>query len=192
MLREFQSAENFKLFGFMKTSTSSSRSKQTPSRAARPVRTAAGVAQITSILVPIDFSNPSTKALRYAIALAGQFGAKIIPLYVVELPEVVGLFQLLLNDDEIKKTYEAKLLKFARKAFAPVAMIDHPLVRKGHPHREIVEAARTLKSDIIVISTHGYSGVTRAFLGSVTERVVREAPCPVLVVRDQEHDFVRL
>lgn len=52
------------------------------------------------------------------------------------------------------------------------------------------EAARTLKVDLIVISTHGYTGVNRALLGSVTERVVREAPCPVLVVREHEHEFI--
>ena len=148
-------------------------------------------AKISSILVPVDFSNPSSKALRYAVALANQFGAKITPLFVVELPEVVGMFQLLLDDDEIQATCKAKLMKFARKASVPGRLIDNALVRKGRPHREIVDAARTLKSDLIVISTHGYSSVTRVLLGSVTERVVREAPCPVLVVRDNEHDFIK-
>lgn len=147
-------------------------------------------AKVESILVPIDFSNPSTKALKYAVALARQFSAKIVPLFVVELPEAVGMFQLLLDDDEIKESCQAKLLKFARKSAVPAGMIDHALVRKGRAHREITEAARTLKSDLIVISTHGYSGMTRALLGSVTERVVREAPCPVLVVRDRQHEFV--
>ena len=148
-------------------------------------------ATISSILVPVDFSSPSSKALKYAVALARQHGAKIIPMFVVELSEIVGMFQLLLDDNEIKATCEAKLLKFARKASAPGTMIDHVLVRKGRPYREIVDAARTLKSDLIVISTHGYSGVTRALVGSVTERVVREAPCPVLVVRENEHEFVK-
>jgi nucleotide-binding universal stress UspA family protein len=175
----------------MKTATDTSLPKIARPNAARHATSANYSAQITSILVPIDFSNASTKALKYAIALARQYGAKITPLFVTELPEIVGIFQLILNDDEIKTTFEAKLLKFARKASAPATMIDHALVRKGRPHREIVEAARTLKSDLIVISTHGYSAVTRALLGSVTERVVREAPCPVLVVREQEREFVK-
>ena len=146
--------------------------------------------KVSSILVPVDFSNPSTKALRYAVALANQFGAKITPLFVVELSELVGMFQLLLDDDEIQATCKAKLLKFARKASVPAHLIENALVRKGRPYREIVDAARTLKSDMIVISTHGYSAMTRVLLGSVTERVVREAPCPVLVVRDKEHEFI--
>lgn len=185
------SAGNLNPFMVMKTATETSLRKRTPLKSTRPAPSAKGSAHIASILVPIDFSNPSTKALKYAAALAEQFGAKITPLFVLELPEVVGMFQLLLDDDEIKTTCEAKLLKFARKALVPGAMIDHPLVRKGRPHHEITEAARTLKSDLIVISTHGYSGMTRTLLGSVTERVVREAPCPVLVVRDQQHEFVR-
>jgi universal stress protein A len=143
-----------------------------------------------SILVPIDFSKASAKALVYASALAKQFGAKITPLFVVELPEVVGMFQLLLDDDEMKEACRAKLAKFVRKAALPGELVNSPLVRQGRPHREITEAARTLKVDLIVISTHGYTGVNRALLGSVTERVVREAPCPVLVVRQHEHEFV--
>jgi universal stress protein A len=148
-------------------------------------------ATITSILTPIDFSSASTKALVYAAALAKQFGAKITPLFVVELPEVVGLFQLLLDDDEMKEACRKKLAKFIRKAHIPAELLNAGVVRKGRPHHEITEAARTLKVDLIVISTHGYTGVNRALLGSVTERVVRGAPCPVLVVREHEREFIR-
>jgi universal stress protein A len=147
-------------------------------------------ATLTSILVPIDYSSASTKAVVYATVMAKQFGTKITPLFVIELPEIVGMFQLLLEDDEMKEVCKSKLLKFMRKASVPGDLIANVLVRKGRPHREITEAARTLKVDLIVISTHGYTGVNRAFLGSVTERVVREAPCPVLVVREREHEFV--
>lgn len=147
-------------------------------------------ATLKSIMVPIDFSNASTKALTYAVALAKQSGAKITPIFVVELPEVVGLFQLLLEEDEMKEACKGKVLKFLRKASVPHDVIADVLVRKGRPHHEITDAARTLKVDLIVISTHGYTGVNRAILGSVTERVVREAPCPVLVVREREREFV--
>jgi universal stress protein A len=164
---------------FMKTTTRRSSKRETPS------------ATVESILVPIDFSNASRKALVYAAALAKQFGAKITPLYVVDLPEVVGMFQLLLDDEEMKEVSKSKLVKFLRKASVPGDLVATVLVRKGRPHREITEAARTLKVDLIVISTHGYTGVNRALLGSVTERVVRAAPCPVLVVREREHEFVQ-
>ena len=149
-------------------------------------------AKLTSILVPIDFSSASTKAVVYAAAMAKQFGAKITPLFVVELPEIVGIFHLLLEDGEMKDVCKSKLLKFMRKASVPGELIADVLVRKGRPHREITEAARTLKVDLIVISTHGYTGVNRALLGSVTERVIREAPCPVLVVREREHEFIQM
>jgi universal stress protein A len=145
---------------------------------------------LKSILVPVDFSNASTKALVYAAALANQFGAKITPIFVVELPEVVGMFQLLLDDDEIKEVCRGKLSRFIRKTRVPADLVNPPVIRKGRPHHEITEAARTLKVDLIVISTHGYTGVNRALLGSVTERVVRESPCPVLVVREHEHEFI--
>jgi nucleotide-binding universal stress UspA family protein len=65
-----------------------------------------------------------------------------------------------------------------------------PEVRFGKPHEAIAEAARNLNASLVVISTHGYSGIKRAVLGSTTERVVRTAPCPVLVVRENERDFV--
>ena len=64
------------------------------------------------------------------------------------------------------------------------------LVRLGQPHREITEAAKELHVDLIVLATHGYTGLKHAFLGSTAERVVRHAPCPVLTVREREHDFV--
>ena len=147
-------------------------------------------ATLSSILVPVDFSNSSTKALIYAATLAKQFGAKITPLFVIELPEIVGVFQLLLDDDEMKEACRGKLAKFIRKARISADLVNAAVVRKGRPYREIADAARTLKVDLIVISTHGYTGVNRALLGSVTERVVREAPCPVLVVREHEHDFI--
>ena len=64
------------------------------------------------------------------------------------------------------------------------------LVRSGSPAIEIIAAAKELDADVIVISTHGYTGLTHVFLGSVAEHVVRRAPCPVLVVREKEHEFI--
>src|SRR3954469_13981980 len=141
--------------------------------ATKPNEKESSIAALRSILVPLDFSKSSAKALVYAAALAKQFGAKITPLYVIELPEVVGLFQLLLDDDEMNEACRAKLAKFLRKAAIPGELVNAGVVRTGKPPREIAEAARTLKVDLIVISTHGYSGVNRALLGSITERVVR-------------------
>ena len=148
---------------------------------------------IKSILAPIDFSDASVKALTYATSLAVQYGAKVTLLYVIEplgVPDFVRAFPLMMENDEIVATCKGKLLKLARKSGVPAKMIAGVVIRQGRPYREITEAARTLKVDVVVISTHGYSGVAHALLGSVTERVIREAPCPVLVVREEEHEFV--
>jgi nucleotide-binding universal stress UspA family protein len=149
--------------------------------------------QISSILAPVDFSEASMKALTYATRLAEQYGAKLTLLYVIEpvvIPDFVTAFPLMMENDQLAATCKSKLIKVARKAGVPAKMIENVVVRHGRPFREITEAARTLKVDLIVISTHGYSGVAHALLGSVAERVVREAPCPVLVVREHEHEFV--
>jgi nucleotide-binding universal stress UspA family protein len=69
-------------------------------------------------------------------------------------------------------------------------LLQKTLVREGRSFHEIADAARTLKVDLIIISTHGHTGLKHALLGSTTERVVRHAPCPVLVVREREREFV--
>jgi nucleotide-binding universal stress UspA family protein len=84
---------------------------------------------------------------------------------------------------------KAKLVILAHKEigkFIPVI----PQVRAGKPYEEIVTAAKRLEADLIIISTHGRTGLKHALLGSTTERVVRYAPCPVLVVRERERDSV--
>ncbi len=148
---------------------------------------------IKSILVPVDFSDPSKKALKYAAALAGQFGAKLSLLYVIEplgTPDFMRSFPLIMEGEEMEETCKARLAKFAGQCAVKPKMVERMVVRRGRPFVEITDAARTLKADIIVISTHGYSGVTHAFMGSVTERVVRRATCPVLVVRENEREIL--
>ena len=70
------------------------------------------------------------------------------------------------------------------------ALVEALLVRDGAPFDEICKAAKEIESDLIVIATHGYTGLKHVFLGSTAERVVRHAPCPVLIVRERERDFV--
>lgn len=168
--------------------------KITPNQAAVRSPCAKAAPCIRSILAPIDFSQASVKALTYATSLAEQYGAKITLLYVIEplgVPDFVRAFPLMMENDEIVATCKSKLAKLARKAGVPAKLIENVIIRQGRPYREITDAARTLKVDLLVVSTHGYSGVAHALLGSVTERVVREAPCPVLVVRQHEHEFVQ-
>jgi nucleotide-binding universal stress UspA family protein len=140
---------------------------------------------VRSILVPFDFSAPSEKALDYAVALANQFGAKLTLLNVVEpmaTPDF-AYYPLVMENDKIVANAKKHLGQVCTKAGIDQNLLEQTLVRNGIPYREITDAARTLKADLIVISTHGYSGLAHVFMGSTAERVVRHAECPVLVVR---------
>jgi universal stress protein A len=169
------------------------KSKATPKD--RPLSLSPGASSrgIKSILVPVDFSKASTKALVYAESLCEQFGATMTLLYVIEpiaAADFMYAFPLTLGQDEVRANAKARLEKFARKNRVKRTLVEKVLIRNGRPFHEISEAARTLKVDLIVISTHGYSAFNLAIMGSVTERVVRHAPCPVLVVRESERDFI--
>lgn len=136
-----------------------------------------------NILLPIDFSESTDKVLDYAVPLAGKFCAKIVLLHVVEpmiYPPEAGFVPV----DETKVIQAAKRrLKQIGEGISPSNLSVKSLVRLGSPYHEISEAARELKADMIVISTHGYTGLKHVFMGSTAERVVRHAPCPVLVLK---------
>jgi nucleotide-binding universal stress UspA family protein len=146
------------------------------------------------ILVPIDFSDFSKNALKYAIPFAEQFRASIDLLYVVE-PAIypadfsfgqVGFPNV---EEELRKrgTEELDLLvKREIKRRVPARFS----VRTGKPFYEINQYAKEEDIDLIIIATHGHSGVEHILFGSTAEKVVRKAPCPVLVVRSGEKEFV--
>lgn len=143
---------------------------------------------IESILVPLDFSAPSMKALDFAVTFARQFKAKLTLLHVVEpvgTPDFAASFPLVMEDDQMKAEAKKELERAVKAARVPRGIVEKILVRFGRSFHEIANAARTRKVDLIIISTHGYSGLKHALLGSTTERVVRHAPCPVLVVRQR-------
>ena len=157
------------------------------------VATVASGVQLKKVLVPIDFSEPSLKALKYAVAFAGQFGASICLVHVVEPASFLNDVRnvpLAVSDREVANTLHHKLVMLARKEIDPLTPV-HPLVCIGKPFDEIVKTAKTFNADLIIIATHGRTGFKRAILGSTAERVVQHAPCPVLVVRQKEHDFVQ-
>ena len=144
--------------------------------------------RIKSILVPVDFSPPSKKALDYAVAVARRFKAKLTLLHVVEpvaMRDFAASFPLAMENDELVATAKKHLEKVVKAARLPRAILEKVLVRFGRSFHEIAEAARSRKVDLIIISTHGYTGLKHALLGSTTERVVRHAHCPVLVVRQR-------
>ena len=149
--------------------------------------------ELRNILVPIDFSEPSKKALRYATYFAKQNGSKITLLHVIEpmpiYPDAAGPVIMAPDPspDEAKKAFR----RLCEEEHVEASLIQKTLLWMGTPHHEITEAARELEADLIIIATNGYAGLAHVLLGSTTERVVRHAPCPVLVVREKEREFLR-
>jgi nucleotide-binding universal stress UspA family protein len=145
--------------------------------------------KIRHLLVPIDFSKLSEKALRYAVGIAGQFGAEITLMHVVEqvVTATDWVYPFTLADFPIARdTLTKKLGELAKDT----GVKTNTVVHMGNPARQIVDTAREREVDLIVLSTHGYTGLKHALLGSVAEKVVRHAPCPVLTVRPNERDFL--
>ena len=149
--------------------------------------------QLKKLLVPIDFSESSLKALKYAVAVAGQFGASVCLVHVVEPASFLNDLRnvpLAVSDREVANKLHHKLVMLARKEVDPLTPV-HPLVCIGKPFDEIVRTAKTFQADLIIIATQGRTGFKRPFLGSTAERVVQHAHCSVLVVRQKAHDFVQ-
>ncbi|MFC1499397.1 universal stress protein [Candidatus Zixiibacteriota bacterium] len=145
---------------------------------------------IASILLPSDFSDEAGDAAPVALELARHFGAKLNLFHCVEqdVPPpyyaagITSIFEL--NED---------ILAVSRKHLAELLtddeadVIDHEfIVREGRSPFEIVAFAREAAVDLIVMATHGYSGFEQALLGSTTDRVIRNAPCPLLVIRSAQ------
>lgn len=151
--------------------------------------------QLTKILVPVDFSNFANKALDYALAFAEQFQARIILMHVVEpavLPESSAVVTTALDNlnEDLRQVAQQKLDELQRTKLAG-RVPSEVHVRLGRAFSEIAAAAADLEVDLIILATHGYTGLKHVFLGSTAERVVRHAPCPVLTVRHPEHDFLQ-
>ena len=148
------------------------------------------------ILVPTDFSDHSHNALRYAAAFADKFGAEIFLLHVfqdlaVSQPEAVTVGPPIMAPiEQFMASAQASLERLIKDSkFAGLTI--HTEVRPGAPFEEIVQFATDKDIDLIVMGTHGRGWLAHVLLGSVTEKVVRKAPCPVLTVRHHEHEFVQ-
>lgn len=149
--------------------------------------------KMRKILVPVDFSNPSQIAIRYARPFAEQFGAALTLLHVIEpvmYPVEFGYMPIEPQEAEEQRIAEIqrRLKQLGKELGATVPV--QSLVRVGRAWKEVVDTAKAQETDLIVVATHGYTGLQHALLGSVAEKIVRHAPCPVLVVRPEEHDFL--
>jgi nucleotide-binding universal stress UspA family protein len=148
--------------------------------------------ELRRILAPTDFSDHSTHALRYAVSLAERLGATLYLMHV--LPEVVtpvGPEPMLLPTVPVEYYAETEKtsLESLRDALKPewgTPPSVQAVVRWGDIVANIVSYAQEIEADLIVVATHGRSGLSHVLMGSVAERIVREAACPVLTVRDTQ------
>ena len=151
---------------------------------------------IKNVLVATDFSECSDAALTYARALAGTFGARLHVLHVVEFvgaADVMGM-----GGYAVAMPISTRSWKLGTSAARPADLGERspdpsrqgPLVTGETPAHAIVEYANAEPIDLIVVGTHGRRGISHLVLGSVAEKVVRMAPCPVLTVRHPEREFV--
>ncbi|HEU5245963.1 MAG TPA: universal stress protein [Candidatus Udaeobacter sp.] len=144
--------------------------------------------KIERILVPLDFSPASMEALDYAVSLAKQFRAAIHLLHVHppdEATSMPGAAHLLLQSAEAIERLNEELTGIHRKRVEPFRP-ENCHIRAGRPYQEIIGLAREIDADLIVLSTRGHSGLKHLLLGSTAERVVRGAPCPVLIARKRK------
>jgi len=153
------------------------------------------VIELRRILVPTDFSMFSQVATTYAAALVEKFGSELYLLHVVQdltvfLPEAVAAAPPVAVpiDQFMAAARSAMERSLADPSLQNLTV--HQEIREGTPFYEIIRFAKEARIDLIVMGTHGHSGLVHVLLGSVTEKVVRKAPCPVLTVRHPEHEFV--
>jgi len=145
--------------------------------------------RFSKILVPTDFSDCSQAALRVALDLAASLGSRLRLLHVYPAPSLLfdpyGIQPAEPVLLEAPKAARQRLEREIEMASGAGVEIDGE-VREGVPAPQIVEEAREWAADLIVIGTHGHTGLEHALLGSVAERSVRLAPCPVLTVRQPD------
>lgn len=142
---------------------------------------------VKRVLVPTDFSEPANHALSFALNFAQQNRGEITLLHVVEVviaPEFAA-YAALTDEDDLKRRMRDRLQAIASAHHAESVLKDI-LVRRGTPYHEICKVAEEMHADMIVIGTHGYTGVKHMMLGSTAERVVRYAACPVVVVPSRQ------
>lgn len=145
--------------------------------------------QIRKILCPIDFSDTAREALHYAVGLAGILGAELALLHVYQAPGVPMPEGMVMAGPEemaaVTASVETSLNEWRAEAAAMGATAITTATAIGSTQSEIVRVATEAHVDLIVMGTHGRTGLSHALLGSTAERVVRHATCPVLTVRQR-------
>ncbi|KKK97325.1 hypothetical protein LCGC14_2653870 [marine sediment metagenome] len=147
---------------------------------------------LKKILCPIDHSDCSKEALKYAVSFAMKDEAKLYLLHVIDIrsfDESLDTMTRQMPDDETMKQLKTKLFECVPEEIRNDMQVE-ALVVQGIPFAEIISIAKKNKVDMIVMGTHGRTGLAHIMIGSVSEKVVRKAHCPVLTVRQSDHKFV--
>ncbi|GAM11689.1 universal stress protein [Geobacter sp. OR-1] len=139
------------------------------------------------ILLAVDFSDSSMNACEYALALATKFGSKLIIVHVINEPvDLRGFYVPHISFDRLEQEIEEgarKMMdKFVANSLGGFANFE-TLILSGIPYEEILKKSEEEHADLIVLGTHGRTGIDHLLFGSTAERVVRTAKCPVLTVR---------
>jgi nucleotide-binding universal stress UspA family protein len=147
--------------------------------------------RIKTILVPVDFSNCSREGLRYAVSFANEFGAKIILVHATYLgyvysSEGTAIYDIPALQKAARKTAERKMRDLVRSLNFSAVEFETAFTN-GSPVIDICAFAKNHHVDLIITSTHGFTGFTHVLIGSVAEQIVRHAPCSVLVVPSHPH-----
>jgi nucleotide-binding universal stress UspA family protein len=144
--------------------------------------------KIKRVLVPVDFSSSSLRALEFAVDFVKPFKAELALMFAVEpilyvVPDYGGAQSAAMADalEAQRRTARTELARLERR-YAKRGIKLRTLLETGRASQAIADAAKRLKADLIVMSTHGRTGVSHLLMGSVTERVVRTAACPVLTL----------
>ncbi len=150
--------------------------------------------QIKNILLPTDFSNLSLTAGNYAVEIALQYGAVIHLLHILEkTPPILAIRSLDLSEDKIKKSIDDYAQKQLEESVVKIRsgkdVEIKPVIRKGIDYDEIINYSKENNIDLIVIATHGRTGVLHTLLGSVAEKVIRYSKKPVLVTTPSEKEI---
>ena len=148
----------------------------------------------SKILLPTDFSDCSAEAAKVARLLADRFGSRITVLHVLDEPAALdpmfrGDVPLELLRGRMEKFAQESMDAFTAAHFSGFANFD-TMLASGIPYREVIRKARERGAGLIVIGTHGRTGVEHVIFGSTAEKVVRNAPCPVLSVRLGGKEYV--
>jgi nucleotide-binding universal stress UspA family protein len=149
--------------------------------------------QIKTILFPTDFSRGARAAMDHAVSLARDYDAKLILLYVIQdisiaewyIPSSLSMSDLV---EDMEKSAWKEMEKWIAEVSTGVSRVEK-MVMRGVPFVEIIRTAKEQNADLIVIGTHGRTGIDHMLFGSTAEKVVRKSPCAVLTVRIPGKEF---